>query len=174
MVVKLGDVGSIPMKVPLEQAPGSQKGSQPSSSKQQAPVAAADGPPRERIVLSKESMAKVKEAVTLGKLLPSSASRNELRAENKLASELTQQTRQCGLEMEKQERVDLKQKNSRIQPPRSDSLHHDSPVRNKSKLSNLRRTDRARVVRKLDDDFKLEEDDDEEEPLTPAEALISA
>ena len=32
----------------------------------------------------------------------------------------------------------------------------------------------ARVVRKLDDDFKLEEDADEEEPLTPAEALISA
>ena len=30
------------------------------------------------------------------------------------------------------------------------------------------------MVRKLEDDFKLEEDDDEEEPLTPAEALISA
>ena len=30
------------------------------------------------------------------------------------------------------------------------------------------------MVRKLDDDFKLEEEDDDEEPLTPAEALISA
>jgi len=34
--------------------------------------------------------------------------------------------------------------------------------------------ERERVIRKLDDDFKLEEDDDEEEPLTLAEALISA
>src|SRR4051812_7312223 len=89
MVVKLGAPGTIPMKVPLGKAPKSQKGSQPSSSKKQAPVAAADGPPRERIVLSKESMAKVKEALALDKLLPSSASRDELRAYNKLASELT-------------------------------------------------------------------------------------
>ena len=76
--------------------------------------------------------------------------------------------------MEKQERADLEQKNSRRPPTRSDSPDHDSPVRVKSKLSNLRRTDRERVVRKLDDDFKLEEDDDDEKPLTPAEALISA
>ena len=103
MVVKLGDVGSIPMKVPLEQAPISQKGSQPSSSKQQAPgqgsqpsrsrqqapVAAADEPSRGKIYLSKESMAMVKEAVALGRLLPPDASRDELRAYNKLAGELT-------------------------------------------------------------------------------------
>src|SRR4051794_11467606 len=76
--------------------------------------------------------------------------------------------------MEKQERADLEQKASRRPPPRSDSPDHDSPVRNKSKLNNLRRTDRERVVRKLDDDFKIEEDDDKEDPLTPAEALISA
>jgi hypothetical protein len=69
---------------------------------------------------------------------------------------------------------DLEQKNSRRPPPRSDSPDHDSPVRNKSKLSNLRRIDRERVVGKLNDDFKLEEEDDDEEPLTPAEALISA
>ena len=30
------------------------------------------------------------------------------------------------------------------------------------------------MARKLDDDFKLEEDDDEEEQLTPAEALFTA
>ena len=82
--------------------------------------------------------------------------------------------RQWRLEMEKQERADLEQKNSRRPPPRSDSTDHNSPVRTKSKFSNLRRTDRERVVRKLDDDFRLEEEDDEEEPLTPAEALISA
>ena len=38
----------------------------------------------------------------------------------------------------------------------------------------MRRTERARIVRKLDDDFRLEEDDDQEEPFTPEEALISA
>ena len=32
----------------------------------------------------------------------------------------------------------------------------------------------ARIVRRLDDDFRLEEDDDQEEPFTPEEALISA
>src|SRR4051812_16701959 len=107
MVVKLGEPGTIPMKVPLGQAPSNQKGSQPSRSKQQAPVVSAGGPPKERIVLSKESMAKVKDAVALGKLLPSSATRDELRAYNKLASELTQQTRRWRLQMEKQERADL-------------------------------------------------------------------
>ena len=76
--------------------------------------------------------------------------------------------------MEKQERAAIEQKNSRRPPPRSESPDHDSPVRTKSKLSNLRRTDWERVVRKIDDDFKLEEEDDDEEPLTPAEALISA
>ena len=76
--------------------------------------------------------------------------------------------------MEKKEKADLEQKNSCRQPPRSDSPGHDSPTRNRSKLNNPRKTERARVVWKLDEDFRLEEDDDEEEPLTPAEALISA
>src|SRR3954469_24547027 len=89
--------------------------------KQQAPVAAADEPPREKIYLSKESMAMVKEAVALGTLLPSSASRDELRAYNKLVGELTQQTIQWRLAIEKQEKADLEQKNSRRQHHRSDS-----------------------------------------------------
>src|SRR4051812_45681367 len=76
--------------------------------------------------------------------------------------------------MEEQEREELERRNSRRQPPRSDPQGHDSPTRNRSKINNLRKTERARVVRKLDDDFRLEEDDDEEEPLTPAEALISS
>ena len=76
--------------------------------------------------------------------------------------------------MEEQEREELERKNSRRQPPRSDPPGRDSPTRNRSKINNLRKTERARVVRKLDDDFRLEEDDDEEEPLTPAKALISA
>ena len=50
-------------------------------------------PPREKIYLSKESMAMVKEAVALGRLLPPDASRDEIRAYNKLAGELSQQTR---------------------------------------------------------------------------------
>ena len=66
------------------------------------------------------------------------------------------------------------QKSNREPPPKDDSPDHGSSLCNKSKFRNLRRTDKKRVVRKLDDDFKLEEEDDEEEPLTPAEALISA
>ena len=126
------------MKAPQGQAPNSQKDSQPSSSRQQAPTAAADGLPKERIFLSKEAIAKVKKAVALGRLLPSNASRDELRAYNKLASELTQQTRRWRLAMEKQEEVDRERKNSRNPPPRSDSSDHDSPIRNKSKLGKLR------------------------------------
>ena len=76
--------------------------------------------------------------------------------------------------MEKQEKATIEQKNNHKPPPRSDSPDHDSPVRVKSKFSNLIRTHRKRVAHKLDDDFKLEEDNDDEEPLTPAEALISA
>src|SRR4051812_16492466 len=89
------------MKIPLEQAPGSQKGGQPTSSKhpsssqgnqqsrsrQHVNTVAADGPPREKIYLSKESMAMVKEAVALGTLLQSSASRDDLRAYKKLAGD---------------------------------------------------------------------------------------
>src|SRR4051812_16871148 len=76
--------------------------------------------------------------------------------------------------MEKQEKEELEQKNICRKLPRSDSPGYESLARNKSKLNNLRKTEKARVVRKLDDDFRLEEGDDEEEPLTPAEALISA
>src|ERR1041385_1854007 len=119
-------------------------------------------------------MAKVKDVVEHGKLLSASATRNELRAYNKLASELTRQARQQRLELEKQERAAAEQKSNCKPSPRDDSPDHGSPLRNKSKFSNLRRTDKKRVVRKLDDYFKLEEEDDEEEPLTPAEALISA
>src|SRR4051812_47107842 len=131
-------------------------------------AAAAGDPPRERIFLSKESMAKVRDAVALDKVLPPNATRDELRAYNKLASELTEQTIKWRLEMEKQQWEDLDKKNSRRPPPRHEYADHDPLVRNKSKLSNLRRTDKKRVVRKLDDDFKLEETDDEKEPLTPA------
>ena len=113
----------------------------------------------------------VKEAVALGRLLPQDATRDELRAYNKLAGEQTQQKRRWRQAMEEQEKEELERRSSRRQPPRSD---RDSPTRNRSKINNLRKTERARVVRKLDDDFKLEEEDDEEEPLTPAEALISA
>ena len=102
------------MKVPAGQGPSNQKssqpprqppgqGSQPSRSRQQSPAAEAVEPPKEKIYLSKESMAMVKEAVALGRLLPPDASRDELRAYNKLAGELTQQTRQWRLAMEKQE-----------------------------------------------------------------------
>src|SRR3954469_25955472 len=119
-------------------------------------------------------MSRVKDAVELGKLLPENATRHKLRAYNKLASDITKKTRQQRLELEKQEKATIEQKNNHKPPPRSDSPDHDSPVRVKSKFSNLRRTDRKRVARKLDNDFKLEENDDDKEPLTPAEALISA
>src|ERR1041385_5322288 len=97
MIVQLGEPRTIPKKVPVEQGPSNQKssqqpsnkqqapgqGSQPSRSRQQTPVAAAGEPPKEKIYMSKESMAMVKEAVARGWLLPSDATRNELRAYNK-------------------------------------------------------------------------------------------
>ena len=52
----------------------------------------------------------MKEAVALGRLLPPDASRDELRAYNKLAGKLTQHTRQWRLAMEKQEKAELEQK----------------------------------------------------------------
>src|SRR4051812_1778029 len=73
--------------------------------------------------------------------------------------------------MEAHEREDLERKSSRRQPAGSSRR---SPTRDRSKVNNLRKSERERVIRKLDDDFKLEEDDDDDEPLTPAEALISA
>ena len=108
------------------------QGSQPSRNGQHAQVAATDEPSREKIYLSKESMAMVKEAVALGRLLPPDASRDELRAYNKLAGELTKQTRQWRQAMEKQEKEELERQNSHRQPPRS-----GSPTRNRSKINNL-------------------------------------
>ena len=143
------------MKVPQGQELSNHKSGEPASSKQQAPGAAADDRRTEQIFLSKELMARVRDAVEHGKLLPENATRDELRAYNKLASELTKQTRQERLELEKQEKAAIEQKNNRKPPPRSESPDHDSPVHAKSKVSNLRWTDRERVVRKLDDDFKL-------------------
>ena len=154
--MKMGAPGTIPMKVPQGQELYNHKNGKPSSSKQQASAAAAGDPPTERIFLSKESMARVRDAVEHGKLLPANATRDELRAYNKMASELTKQTIQRRLELEEQERAAIEQRNNRKPPPRSDSPDRDS-VRTKSKLSNLRRTDRERVICKLDDDFKLED-----------------
>ena len=88
-IVKLGEPGTIPMKVPQGQELDNHKNGKPSSSKQQAPGAAADDPPTEGIFLSNESMARVRDAVEHGKLLPANATRDELRAYNKMASELT-------------------------------------------------------------------------------------
>src|SRR3954463_2250934 len=82
-IVKLGAVGTIPMKVPQGQEPSNRKSGEPASSKQQAPGAAAADRHTERIFLSKESMARVRDAVEHGKLLPEDATRHELRAYNK-------------------------------------------------------------------------------------------
>ena len=145
--MKLGAVGTIPLKVPKGQEPSNHKSSEPASSKKQASGTATDDRRIERIFLSKESMARVRDAVEHGKLLPENATRDELRAYNKLARELTKQTRQQCLGLKKQEKVAIEQKNNRKPPPRSDSPDHDSPTHVKSKLSNLRRKDRERVVR---------------------------
>src|SRR3954468_3614951 len=119
-------------------------------------------------------MARVQDVVELGKLLPENATRDELRAYNKLASDITKKTRQQRLELEEQGKTATDPRTNRKPPPRSDSSDYDSPVRARPRFSNMRRTDRKKVARKLDDDFKLEEDGDKEEQLTPAEALITA
>ena len=51
--------------------------------------------------MSKEAMARVRDAVEHGKLLPENATRDVLRAYNKLASDLTKKTRQQRRELEK-------------------------------------------------------------------------
>ena len=169
-VVQLGEPGTIPKKVPAsnqqpKQPPG--PGTQPSGNRKQAPAAQTAAPTREKIVLSAESMALVKEAVRLGRLLPIDATRDELTAYTKLAGEQTQRLRR---EIEVQE--ERERRSSRRQHAKSS---RSSPPRDKSKINKLRKTEREKVIRKLDDDFRLEEDDDDdEEPLTPAEALVSA
>src|SRR4051812_22608601 len=79
-IVKLGAVGSIPMKVPKGQELNNHKSCDPASNKQQSPGATADDRRTERIFLSKESMARVRDAVEHDKLLPENATRDELRA----------------------------------------------------------------------------------------------
>ena len=69
-IVKLGEVGTIPMKIPQGQELSNHKSGKPACSKQQAPGAVTDDRRTERIFLSKESMARVRDAVEHGKLLP--------------------------------------------------------------------------------------------------------
>ena len=88
-------------------------------------------------------------------------------------SDVTKKTRQQRFELEKQGENATVPRTNRKPPPRSDSFDYDSPVRARSRFSNMRCTDKKKIARKLDDDFKLEEDD-EEEQLTPVEALITA
>src|ERR1041385_6938115 len=128
----------------------------------------------EKIYLSKEAIARIRDAVKRGKLLPENAMRDELRAYNKLASDATKRARQECLELEKQGKAVIDSRNNRRSPPRSDSSDYDSPIRARSRFSNLKRTDKRKGARKLDDEFKLEEDDNKEEQLTPAEALFTA
>src|SRR4051812_47420288 len=82
-IVKLGAVGTIPMKVPQGHELSNLKSSEPASSKQQAPGAAADDCHPEQIFMSKESMTRVRDAVEHDKLLPASATRDEPRSYNK-------------------------------------------------------------------------------------------
>ena len=75
----------------------------------------------ERIYLSKEAIARVKDIVKHRRILPKNATRDELRAYNKLASDVTKKTRQQRLNLEKQGKSATDSRTNRKPPPRSDS-----------------------------------------------------
>ena len=54
--------------------------------------------------MSKETLAKVKDTIKRGKLLPQDATRDELRAYKTLASNITKKTRKARLALEKKRR----------------------------------------------------------------------
>src|SRR4051812_38147229 len=90
----------------------------------------------ERIYLCEEAIARVKDAVKHGRILPENATRDELRAFNKLVSGVTKKTRQRRLELEKQGKNTTDSRTSGKPPPRSDSSDYDSPVRARSRFGN--------------------------------------
>jgi len=124
----LGAVGTIPRKVYKGLEHRNHRSDEPESSKRQTSGTAKEDHRVEKIYLSKEAIARVKYAVKHGRLLPENATRDELRAYNKLASDVTKKTRQQQLELEKQGKNATDLRTNCKPPPRSDSYDYDSPV----------------------------------------------
>ena len=90
VTVTLGAVGTIPKKVYKGLEHNNHKSDEPESSKRQTSGMAKEDHHVERIYLSKEAIA---DAVKHGGLLPENATHDELRAFNKLVSDVTKKTR---------------------------------------------------------------------------------
>src|SRR4051794_25185739 len=83
VTVTLGEPGTIPRKVYQNQDHSNPQNDKPESSRRQISEATKEGQHVEKIYLSKEALARVKDAVKRGKLLPENATRDELKAYNK-------------------------------------------------------------------------------------------
>src|SRR3954471_3720881 len=138
ITVTLGEPGTIPRKVYKRLEHSNRRSDEPESSKRQTSEAAKEDQHVEKMYLSKEAIARVKDAVKRGKLLPENATRDELRAYNKLASDITKKTRQRRLEPDKQGKTAIDSRTNRKALPQSDSSDYGAPARGKSRFGNLR------------------------------------
>ena len=174
ITVTLGEPGTIPRKEFKRQEHSNHKNDEPESSRRQISEAAREDQPTEKIYLSKEAIARVKDAVKRGKLLPEDATRDELRAYNKLASDITKKTRRMRLELEKQGKTitDLRPNRKALPEQPSDSSDHGSPSRGKSRFKNLRRTKKSRP--QTGQRLQAQRRCRRKKILTPAKALITA
>ena len=102
--MSLGEPGTIPIKVFRRQRQSTQSNDQPGSSRNRGNDNTRQQEQTEKILLSKEALARVKDAVTRGKLLPQDATRDELRAYNMLASDITKKTKKARLALERKRR----------------------------------------------------------------------
>src|SRR3954470_19601017 len=127
ITVTLEEPGTIPRKVFKRLEHSNRRNDEPESSRRQISEAAKEDQHIEKIYLSKEAIARVKDAVKRGKLLPENATRDKFRAYNKLASDVTKKTRQQCLELEKQGKTATDSRTNRKPPPESDSSDHSSP-----------------------------------------------
>src|SRR4051812_1688707 len=86
LTVTLGEPGTIPRKAFRRQENSNHKDDPPESSSRHTSEASRQAQPTEKIILSKEAITRVKDAVKRGKLLLEDATRDELRAYNNMAS----------------------------------------------------------------------------------------
>ena len=95
-------------------------------------------------------------------------------AYNRMSRDIAEENRRLRHELEERRQI-ADESSARRQAQSEESSSFKSPYQCRSRLIGLGRRDKDTVTRNLNDTFKLEDDDhEEEEQLTPAEALVAA
>ena len=119
-------------------------------------------------------MARVRKVLLSGATLPPDAPRDELMAYHRMSADIAKENLRVRAELDKRRQV-ADESSARRQALSEASSGYKYPYSRPSKLEDMQQIDRHAVTKNLDDSFKMVIDDDGNQiPTTPAEALLAA